>query len=112
MGGNDRLPLSHTPVTGRLRTSHNNRLGAVYSSLYTFWIARHAALSGVANRRDAYSVILFDHALYKAVDNDFTSTPDMLLNLILPYGVGGGTDFNMALQEVQRCMQSHWSTER
>ncbi|KAI0692274.1 hypothetical protein BC835DRAFT_1277959 [Cytidiella melzeri] len=112
MAATDRLPLSNTPVTTRLRGRHNNRIGAVYSSLYTFWQARHAALTAGANRRDAYSVILFDHALYNAVNNDFTSTPDALLDLVLPYGAGGGTEFNMALQAAQRSMSDNWSTER
>lgn len=112
MSATDRLPLSNTPVTALLRARHNNRIGAVYSSLHTFWQARHSALTGGANRRDSYSVILFDHAEYAAVNNDFTSTPDALLNLVIPYGSGGGTNFNMALQAAQRCMENHWSTER
>lgn len=112
MSGGDRQPLVNTPVTAKLRARHNNRVGAVYSSLYTFWQARHASLNGAANRRDAYSVILFDHGLYMAVNNDFASTPDALLDMVMPYGAGGGTNFDMALKETQRCMQNHWSTER
>lgn len=112
MGGNDRRPLANTPVTARLTAYHDNRVGAVYSSLHAFWQARDGAVAAGANRRDTYSVILFDHDLYMAVDNDFTSSPDELLELVLPYGAGGGTNFNMALQEVQRCMEDNWSTER
>lgn len=112
MGATDRQPLANTPVTARLRARHNNRVGAVYSSLYAFWLARHAAISTGTNRRDSYSVILFDHALYSAVNNDFTSTPEALLDMVLPYGAGGGTNFNMALESARQCMENNWSTER
>lgn len=112
MSGGDRRPLDGTPVTATLRQRHNNRIGAVYSSLFTFWQARHSAITAGATRRDAYSVLLFDHALYNAVTNDFTSTPEALLNSLIPYGAGGGTEFNMALQGAQRCIDDHWSTER
>jgi hypothetical protein len=112
MGHTDRRPLNNTPVTTTLRNRHNNRLGSVYSSLYMFWQARHASINVGANRRDAYSVILFDYAINNAINNDFSNTPDALLNLVLPYSAGGGTDFNMALQATQHCMEAHWSTER
>lgn len=65
-----------------------------------------------AARRDSYSVILFDHELHKAISNDFTSTPDALINLLLQYGARGGTNFDMALKAAQQCMEDHWSTER
>lgn len=112
MDGGDRRPLSGTPVTNLIARSHNNRIGAVYSSLYTFWNARHSAINGAGNRRDAYSVILFDDTGYAPVTNNFTSTPDELLNLVLPHGARGGTDYDLALRQVQTCMTNNWSTER
>lgn len=112
MGLQDRQPLRSTPVTAKITRRHNDRLGAVYSSLYAFWSARHGAVGGVANRRDSYSVILFDDILDTPVTNDFVSTPDRLLDLLLQHESRGGTDYNIALQGAQSCMQNHWSTER
>lgn len=43
MASTDHQPLSDAPVTTRIRTYAPNRLGAVYSALYCFWSARHAA---------------------------------------------------------------------
>ena len=112
MSHTDKRPLDGTPITAKLRQNHNNRVGAVYSSLYSFWQARHAALNAGTARRDSYSIILFDHELHNAINNDFASTPDALINLLLPYGARGGTNFNKALQAAQQCMETHWSTER
>ncbi|KIP12766.1 hypothetical protein PHLGIDRAFT_113364 [Phlebiopsis gigantea 11061_1 CR5-6] len=112
MGLQDRQPLRNTPVTGRIAVRHNDRLGAVYSSLYAFWTARHGALGSAANRRDSYSVILFDHDLDTPVTNDFQSTPDQLLNLVLQHESRGGTDYTMALAAARSCMENNWSTER
>src|ERR1700761_4214334 len=87
MAWGDRRPLPDAPATERIRERANNRLGAVYSALYSFWSARHAALtsSPQANgaRRDAYSIIMFDSTTKNAVVNDFTSTPDQLLDIVL-----------------------------
>ncbi|CAL1701264.1 unnamed protein product [Somion occarium] len=116
MGISDRRPLANTPMTGRIAAQHNNRVGAVYSSLHGFWQARASAMNaGVGNalnRRDAYSVVLFDHAVYKSVDNDFTSTPEQLLAKVLAYGAGGGTNYTAAVKEAQAIMEKNWSTER
>src|ERR1700733_14334172 len=111
MGSRDRRPLADTPVTHRIAQTCNNRLGAVYSSLYSFWMSRQAVTAAGA-RRDAYSVILFDNATSTAIANDFTSTPDDLLDEILTYSKRGGTNFTAALISTQALMQQHWSTER
>ena len=112
----DRRPLPNTPVTSRISAQHNNRVGAVYSSLYAFWQARDTAVggssTGAINRRDAYSVVLFDHGVSTVVDNDFTSNPDALLNVVLPFGDGGGTNYTRALERTQALMEQNWSTER
>lgn len=117
MGINDRRPLADTPVTARINQTRPNRLGAVYSSLYAFWSSRNAVVAaagaqGNAGRKDAYSVILFDHNVSDGVMNDFTSTPDQLLNGILAYGDGGGTNYTAALNHGKSVMQRQWSTER
>ena len=43
MCSTDRLPLADGPAAERIRERANNRLGAVYSALYSFWTARHVA---------------------------------------------------------------------
>ena len=108
----DRQPLRDTPVTARIAALHNNRLGAIYSSLYAFWSARYATRGGTANRGDTYSIILFDDHPTTMVSNDIGSTPDDLLSRILTYSAMHGTNFNEALQAAQACMDSHWASER
>ncbi|EKM59288.1 uncharacterized protein PHACADRAFT_249677 [Phanerochaete carnosa HHB-10118-sp] len=71
MSVTDREPLKGTPVTARIAARHNNRLGAVYSSLYAFWSTRHAVANGTTSRRDAYSVILFNSGQRQILTNDF-----------------------------------------
>lgn len=116
MGGTDRRPLANTPTSSKITGRCNNRLGAVYSALHSFWAARHAATTTgqqvVQARRDAYSVILFDHAASVGVTNDFTSSPEQLLDAVLCYGSGGGTNFTQALRSAQSVMEQNFSTER
>jgi hypothetical protein len=131
----------------RIRQCANNRLGAVYSALYSFWSARHATIAagqqlgsrrgfdsvysalysalwstsstaatadqqGGGGRRDAYSVILFNNSSKTVLTNDFTSTPDQLLDVLLNEHAGGGTNFTMALDAGRSVMLQHWSAER
>jgi len=42
---NDRQPLTNGPEAARIRLHADNRLGAVFSALYSFWTARHAAVA-------------------------------------------------------------------
>jgi len=57
----DHRPLANTPMTREISSEHNNRYGAVLSALSAFWNSRRVVeeMTGV---RDAYSVVLFDHA--------------------------------------------------
>jgi hypothetical protein len=116
MSSDDRRPLADAPMTDRIRQSANNRLGAVYSALYSFWHARHAATAvgrqTIGARRDAYSIILFSHATINVLSNDFTSSPDQLLNFVLACQTDRGTNFTAALGAGQAVMEQHWSTER
>ncbi|KAI9443812.1 hypothetical protein H4582DRAFT_1039790 [Lactarius indigo] len=118
MSNHDRQPQSDAPATYRIRKKANNRLGAVYSALYSFWSARHAAVTGTSRqqatgaRRDAYSIILFDDTAKNAVVNDFTSTPDQLLDSILDKTTGSGTNFAAAIEASKAIMIDNWSTER
>jgi hypothetical protein len=119
MGDQDRRPLQGTPTTQRIAAVCNDRLGAVYSALHAFWSARaaiHNAPGGQANaagmRRDAYSLVLFDHNVVTPIANDFQNSPDALLNVVLAYRAGGGTDYELAMSTVQTVMERHWSTDR
>ena len=116
MGCEDRRPLPNTPAVDRIAQSSNNRLGAVLSALYGFWGARHAATTAgqraALARRDSYSVIMFDHTISRGPINDFTSSPDDLLNAVLQFPADGGTNFELALTEAQAVMEQNWSNER
>ncbi|KAH9918172.1 uncharacterized protein BXZ73DRAFT_53080 [Epithele typhae] len=115
MDGGDRRPLDNTPTTQLIRRTHNNRLGAVCSSLQGFWEARHNAVTaggGAGARRDAYTVILFNQTSTTALSHDFTNVPSQLLNTVLGYHASGGTNFTDAIAMARRSMESHWSTER
>jgi hypothetical protein len=114
----DRQPLPNSAGIDRIVRKANNRLGAIFSALYSFWIARQAAVDhnspvGGGGRRDAYSLIFFNHEpSTSSIENDFTSSPDELLTAALEFGVVGGTDFTSALDRTQEVMTSHWSAER
>lgn len=118
MGGQDRGPLPDTPVTVLINQHSPNRLGAVYSSLYAFWASRHNVMNtggpqeNVGGRRDAYSVLFFDHRVEDGTMNNFSSAPDELLGALLLHRARGATDFTLALQHARRVMEEHWSTER
>ncbi|KAH9059728.1 hypothetical protein EDB87DRAFT_1831890 [Lactarius vividus] len=116
MSNTDRRPLDNAPATDRIRERADNRLGAVYSALYSFWSARHAVVATdqqtIGARRDAYSVILFNATTKNVVVNDFTSSPDQLLDIVLNEQTEWGTNFAAALQAGQEVMANNWSTER
>ena len=110
MAACDRLPLPNTPTSARIIRSANNRLGAVYSSLHAFWMARSAAAGD--SRRDAYTAIFHDYDTTTCFANDFTSTPDQLLEFLLLTIADGGTDFDGALKAAQTMMERFWSPGR
>lgn len=125
MASGDRRPLPNTPVTNAITRRTNNRLGAVYSALHAFWQSRASAVTSGAGasgaaaaatnanaRRDAYTVILFDHTIVNCIVNDFTRTPQNLLDVVLGYSAAGGTNFDAALTAAQSAIVNNWSTER
>jgi len=146
MGCMDRVPLPvvNELVAEMIRQYANNRLGPVYSALYSFWTARQAttaagqqsgsrrgfdsvylalysalwstsstvATAAGGGRRDAYSVILFNEHSKTVLTNDFTSTPDQLLDALLSENANGGTSFAMALNAGRSVMQQCWSAQR
>ncbi|KAF8483069.1 hypothetical protein JB92DRAFT_3033310 [Gautieria morchelliformis] len=119
MSSSDRQPQRGTPGHNRIHTrGYTNRLGTVYSALYSFWRARHAALTALADRlgtlprKDAYSVILFNSTADIAIANDFTASPDELLDSLLTHGPVVGTCFDVALRRAHRVLEKYWSNER
>jgi hypothetical protein len=116
MSSTDRRPLADAPATDLIRQYTDNRLGAVYSALYSFWSARNAAVTAgqqvAGPRRDAYSIVLFNKRTTNVSVNDFTSTPDQLLGLVLAERPSDGTNFTAALEAARAIMEQNWSTER
>jgi len=117
MSGTDLRPLPNTPSTATISQYNNNRLGAVFSSLHGFWTSRQAAFNAVGQnaaiaRRDAYSMVLFGSWATTCISNDFTSSPDDLLNGIAAYRALGWTNYTKALAAAQSDMVQHWSNER
>lgn len=112
----DRQPLPNAAGIDRITPTANDRLGCVFSALYSFWLARQAAINRNAQlggaRRDAYSLIFFNHEPSTSIENDFASSPDELLTAALRFEADGGTDFVRALEAAQNIMNAHWSTER
>jgi hypothetical protein len=112
----DRRPLANAPKTNQIRRIVDNRLGAVYSALYSFWIARNAATAmnqgAVGQRHDAYSVLLFNNSVKRVLANDVKSSPDKLLDAVLRYQAHGQTNFEAALRAGGTVMELNWSTER
>lgn len=116
MTGTDRGPLANSPMTQQIMRRANNRLGAIYSALYSFWSARHAAVTAdqqiVGARRDAYSIVLFNERAATILANNFGNSPGELLDLVLPHPASGGTSFSEALRTGEEVMTRYLSTER
>ncbi|CUA74255.1 hypothetical protein RSOLAG22IIIB_05485 [Rhizoctonia solani] len=114
MTNTDRCPLPNMPISARLISSCNNRYGAILSALYGFWLSRDAvALLGVMQtRRDAYSVVTFNHSATTRVRNDFTSSADQLIDKLLNSRQYGGVNAHAALTEAQSLIRTHWSNDR
>jgi hypothetical protein len=112
----DRQPLPNAAGIDRITPTADNRLGCVFSALYNFWLARQAAINRNSHlggaRRDAYSLIFFNHEPATSIENDFASSPDELLTAALRFEADGGTDFVRALESAQDIMNAHWGTKR
>ena len=86
----------------------NNRLGAVYSALYSFLSARQTA----GHQRDANTIILHAENTQTVCENDSTRSPAELLDLLLPNGPNGGNSFNKALKAADRAISIWWDDTR
>ena len=116
MSQTDILPLPNYAGVERIVQKANNRLGVVFSALYSFWVARQATLNSGSSlgggRRDAYSLIFFNHESSTAIENDSTSSPDELLAAALQFEADGSQNITGALKKTHNVMDSHWSMER
>jgi hypothetical protein len=63
-------------------------------------------------RRDAYSVVLFNHSTKNALVNDSMSSPEQLLGALLTERAEGSTNFASALSAGEAVMVENWSPER
>ncbi|KAI9455142.1 hypothetical protein BJY52DRAFT_1122187 [Lactarius psammicola] len=116
MARNDQKPLPNAAGTPRITPIANNRLGAVISSLYSFWTARQTAVGHNAQiggrGRDAYSIIFLSRTPMTCVEYDFTSSPDELLTSCLRYRPFENENYTLAIEKAQAIMALHWSSER
>jgi hypothetical protein len=87
----------------------NNRLGTVYSALYSFWSARQAA---VGHQRDANTIILHAQGVEFVCENDATRSPSELLELLLPNAPKGGNCFDKALKATDTVISKWWDDTR
>lgn len=71
MFSTDRLPLADGPAAERIRERANNRLGAVYSALYSFWTARHVAVTAGQQSATPRGI----DAVYSALYNLWSAGP-------------------------------------
>lgn len=116
MSRSDLKPLRNSAGARYIIPTADNRLGAVLSSLYSFWIARQAAATRDAQsggqRRDAYSIMFFSTDPLICVENDLTSSPEDLLAACLGYTPHENENYTRAIRKAQSLMVTHWSTER
>ncbi|KAF8607202.1 hypothetical protein BDV93DRAFT_467878 [Ceratobasidium sp. AG-I] len=113
---NDHKPLSNIPISSRLRSSCNNRYGAVLSALYGFCQSRQALATsprGIRRTRtDAYSVITFADTATTRVSNDLSSTTDEIIGQLIPQQRVVGTKFAVALSQARALIEANWDTDR
>ncbi|KAJ7016426.1 hypothetical protein C8F04DRAFT_981687 [Mycena alexandri] len=116
MSETDLQPLPNRPGADLIVRHHRNRLGAVFSALHAFWVSRSSAFNpgqpravALGGRKDAYSLIFFDHGATVCLRNDTNSTPDQLLHSVLQYTPDGGTDSVAALSTAEDIMRDYWS---
>ena len=109
MSNSDTRPLQNSPVYEKICARMNNRLGAVYSALYSFWSARQAALG---LHPDANTVILHAEGTQFVCQNDSTRSPSELLDLLLPNRPYGGNSFGKALKAADTAISKWWDDAR
>jgi hypothetical protein len=109
MNKGDKKPPENEPESVKIRARMNNRLGAVYSALYSFWSARQAA---IGHQPDANTVILHSENTQTVCENDSKRSPSELLDLLLRNGPHGGNCFDRALKAAGTAISEWWDDAR
>ncbi|KAJ3073522.1 hypothetical protein HDU98_001323 [Podochytrium sp. JEL0797] len=118
-------PLFHAPVA-YLNSGENGHISAdghvfgctnpfksaFHIACHSFWTARDVGRQPGTNRSDAYSVILFDHAVINVIESDFVKTPGELLSALTSHLPRGGTDFNLAIDAAKNVAIRHQHADR
>lgn len=108
----DIQPPKETPVSERIASVANNRLGAVYSALYDFWTARTNGNAISGGRRDSYSAVMFSGDTTVCFENDLGMEPMEMLDTMLKYSPEDWTNFDGALAVAKSIVEKHWNQQR
>jgi len=113
MCGTDRKPIPNYPIYYELIKNHNDRIGAVYQAVYQFMETRIASAQTSQNHassalRDSVTLILFDHKVVVPFENQSMTNTGELLNIMLSYKAGGGTNFDNAIQKAGYLITSYF----
>ncbi|CAI2161360.1 13694_t:CDS:10 [Funneliformis geosporum] len=113
MSEKDKKPLRYHPGYNELIIDHNNRTGAVYQAVYQFMETRFASAQTNQNQvssalRDSVTLILFDHKIVVPFENQNLTNMKELLNIMLQYKAGGGTNFDNAIQKAGYLITSYF----
>ncbi|CAG8438292.1 8031_t:CDS:10 [Funneliformis caledonium] len=113
MSGRDRKPIPNHPIYNELIKNHNDRIGAVYQAVYQFMETRIASAQTSQNHassalRDSVTLILFDHKVVVPFENQSMTNTGELLNIMLNYKAGGGTNFDNAIQKAGYLITSYF----
>ncbi|RUP45100.1 hypothetical protein BC936DRAFT_148613 [Jimgerdemannia flammicorona] len=114
----DCKPLPNTPVERQLRSTHNNRLGAVYDAVYRFVETRQstlrsravggAASASPSNSNDTVSMVLFDDKVVTAFANKTLVGFSGMVSEMQKHLPRGGTSFGVGIkQATDICVQHH-----
>lgn len=113
MSDDDRVPETQWPDIPPISNTHRNRYGAVLSALYGFLKAvQKSRMARQGSRRDAYSCVLFDDSVTVPFIHNEVHSNEELLRILIEQPLGGGTDFNKALEKVKEVMETKWSLQR
>ncbi|CAG8550727.1 10371_t:CDS:10, partial [Funneliformis caledonium] len=113
----DCKPICSSTATSRLKLSHDNRLGAVYDAVYTFIDSRRssrkASPSGqMAVDRDTVSLVLFDHNVDTAFENESLSKHEELLTKMMKFRPGGDNYYNIGIYKASEIFNKYYDASK
>ncbi|CAG8501198.1 7794_t:CDS:10 [Ambispora gerdemannii] len=115
MSSEDCKPLHQRSTTSRLLRNHQNRLGAVYEAVHTFFRTRKN--SGKATRigavdRDITSLILFNSVATVVFENQSLSNIEELLNKMMKFTPTGNTSYYEGLKKASEIIEKYHDPKR